>query len=162
MTLSGSAVAAGQDAAYQWQRIIGGATNNLTNGAGMAGGTAVVSGSQSQNLALNNVSAGDMGQFQLLAIASGTGFSLAAPVSISPSVNTTSTNLMCALAGNQLTVSWPSDHTGWQLKAHTNATSAGISTNWEAVSGSSITNQFIISVNPANGSAFYRLVYPPQ
>ena len=82
VTLSGSAVAAAQNVTYQWQRIIGGATNNLTNGAGTAGGTAVVSGSQSQTLTLSNVSAGDMGQYQLLATAGGTGFGLAAPVSI--------------------------------------------------------------------------------
>ena len=162
VTLSGSAVAAGQSVTYQWQRIIGGSTNNLTNGAGMAGGTAVVSGSQSQTLTLNNVSAGDMGQYQLLAIASGTGFSLAAPVGISTSVNTTPTDLVFSAAGSQLTLNWPADHTGWQLQAQTSASSAGIGTNWVAVSGSSTTNQVIISVNPANGSAYYRLVYPPQ
>ena len=49
VTLSGSAVAAAQSVIYQWQKVVGGSTNNLTNGIGMAGGTAVVSGSQSQN-----------------------------------------------------------------------------------------------------------------
>jgi hypothetical protein len=162
VTLSGSAVAAAQNVTYQWQRIIGGSTNNLTNGTGKAGGTAVVSGSQSQTLTLSNVSVGDMGQYQLLAIASGTGFSLPAPVTISPSVNTAPTNLMVSVTNNQLTLSWPFDHTGWQLQAQTNGPSAGISTNWTAVSGSSTTNQVVAPVNPNNGSVFYRLVYPPQ
>jgi autotransporter-associated beta strand protein len=83
LTLSGSAVAAAQTVAYQWQKIVGGSTNNLVDGVGTAGGTANVSGSQSQTLSLNNVSAGDTGQYQLMATASGTGFSLAAPVNIS-------------------------------------------------------------------------------
>jgi autotransporter-associated beta strand protein len=82
VTLTGAAVAAAQNVIYQWQRIIGGVTNNLSDGTGTAGGTAVVSGSQSPTLTLTSVSAGDVGQYQLVATASGTGFSLAAPAGI--------------------------------------------------------------------------------
>lgn len=162
LTLSGSAVAAAQNVTYQWQRVVGGSTNNLTDGTGTAGGTAVVSGSQSQTLNLSNISTGDMGQYQLLATASGTGFSLAAPVSIIQSINPNPTTLMFSMAGNQLTLSWPSDHTGWQLQMQTNSLLADISTNWVAVSGSSTTNQVITPINVTNGSVFYRLVYPGQ
>jgi len=157
LTLSGNAVAAAQNVTYQWQKIVGGSTNNLTDGTGTAGGTAIVSGSQSQTLNLTNVSAGDMGQYQLLATASGTGFSLAAPVSIMPSVNTTPTNLAFSVAGNQVTLSWPADHTGWQ--SQTNSLAVG---NWVGVSGSSTTNQVIVPVNLTDGSVYYRLAYPPQ
>lgn len=103
-----------------------------------------------------------MGQYQLLATASGTGFSLAAPVSIIQSINPNPTTLMFSMAGNQLTLSWPSDHTGWQLQMQTNSLLADISTNWVAVSGSSTTNQVITPINVTNGSVFYRLVYPGQ
>ena len=60
------------------------------------------------------------------------------------------------LMGGNLTLSWPLDHTGWTLQVQTNS----LSTNWVTVTGSSITNQMIIPINPANGSEFFRLVYP--
>ena len=61
---------------------------------------------------------------------------------------------------NQMTLSWPGDHTGWQLQAQTNSVSVGISTNWVNVSPSTGTNQVAVPVNLTNGSVFYRLVYP--
>jgi hypothetical protein len=160
LTLSGGAVAAAQDVTYQWQKIVGDSTNNLTDGPGTAGGTAIVTGSQSATLNLTNVSAGDTGQYQLMATASGTGFSLATLLSIlPPSVNTSPGNLMFSLANNQLTLSWPSDHTGWQLQAETNTLSSAV---WVGVSGSSTTNQVTVPINLSNGSVYYRLAYPPQ
>ena len=76
VTLSGGAVAAAQNVTYHWQKVTGGTTNNLADGTGTAGGTASVSGAHSSTLTLSNVSAGDTGQYQLVATASGTGFSL--------------------------------------------------------------------------------------
>jgi len=72
----GNAVAAGQAVTYQWQKIVGGSTNNLTNGTGAAGGLAVVSGSTTSNLTLIGISAGDSGTYQLVATAGGTGYTL--------------------------------------------------------------------------------------
>jgi len=83
VTLSGAAVAAAQSVSYYWQRISGGVTNNLTDGVGTAGGGATVSGSATRTLTLTGVTAGDVaGSYQLVATASGTGFSLPAQVSI--------------------------------------------------------------------------------
>ena len=76
-SFNGAAVAAGQSVTYQWQKVTAGTTNNLTDGTGTAGGTAVVSDSTSTNLTLTGVSAGDSGTYQLVATASGTGFKLA-------------------------------------------------------------------------------------
>lgn len=84
-----------------------------------------------------------------------TGYNL----SIGPVVNATPTNIVASLAGGQLTLSWPADHTGWRLQAQTN-TPAGIGTNWVNVANSSSTNRVIIPVNPTNGSVFFRMVYP--
>lgn len=78
------------------------------------------------------------------------------------SVNTTPTNIVLSATANQLTLTWPMDHTGWQLQAQTNSLSVGLSTNWVDVIGSTATNQIVIPVSPNNGSVFYRLVYPPQ
>jgi hypothetical protein len=75
-------------------------------------------------------------------------------------VNLTPTDIGFSLSSGQLNLSWPSDHTGWQLQAQTNAPGVGIGTNWVNVAGSTSTNQVAIPVNPGNGSVFYRLVYP--
>jgi autotransporter-associated beta strand protein len=77
-----------------------------------------------------------------------------------PSVNTAPTNITVQASGGSLALSWPLDHTGWTLQAQTNSFDVGLSTNWVAVTGSSITNQMIIPINPTNGCVFFRLFYP--
>lgn len=79
---------------------------------------------------------------------------------IAPPVNATPTNIVFTVTGNQLTLSWPADHTGWRLQAQTNSLNVGITTNWANVNGSSTTNQIVVPINLTNGSVFYRLVYP--
>ncbi len=60
----------------------------------------------------------------------------------------------------QLQLSWPSDHIGWSLQAQTNLPGAGIGTNWVTISGSSGTNVIAIPVSRANGSVFFRVIFP--
>ena len=77
VAFNGNAVAAGQSVSYRWQHVVNGTTNVLTDGVGTAGGGAAVSGSGSNTLTLTGVTAGDIaGSYQLVATASGTGFSL--------------------------------------------------------------------------------------
>ncbi|HEY1791096.1 MAG TPA: glycosyl hydrolase family 28 protein [Verrucomicrobiae bacterium] len=79
-------------------------------------------------------------------------------ISTGPSLNTT--NITFSVVGNQLELSWPADHLGWQLQIQTNSLSVGLGTNWVTVPDSAsviATNMVIV---PANGSVFYRLVYP--
>ncbi len=59
--------------------------------------------------------------------------------------------------GTNLQLSWPTNCLGWQLEAQTNPASMGLGSNWFPVAGSTVTNQFLIPINPANGSVFYRL-----
>jgi hypothetical protein len=75
-------------------------------------------------------------------------------------VNTSLPTLLWQVAGGQIQFGWPTDHTGWRLQAQTNAPNAGLGGNWVTVSGSTLTNQIKLPVSPANGSVFYRLVYP--
>jgi hypothetical protein len=76
-------------------------------------------------------------------------------------VNTTPTNITAQLVGGtNLNLSWPADHTGWTLQAQTNSLNVGLGTNWVIVTGSSATNQVTFPINSANGSVFFRLVYP--
>ncbi len=59
-----------------------------------------------------------------------------------------------------LQLAWPSDHIGWRLQVQTNAPGDGLGTNWLVLSGTSLTNQFSLPVDPDNGSVFLRLISP--
>jgi hypothetical protein len=63
-------------------------------------------------------------------------------------VNPTPPLLTSSISGNQLTLSWPADRTGW-------------STNWFPVVGSTATNQMTFTINPANPTVFFRMQYTP-
>lgn len=76
------------------------------------------------------------------------------------SVATNPTNITAVVSGGQYDLSWPATHTGWRLQVQTNSLSVGLSGTWFDVAGSSATNHMIIPINPANGSVFFRLVYP--
>ena len=75
-------------------------------------------------------------------------------------VATASTNLLTQITGGSLTLTWPSDHTGWRLQVQTNDMFQGLDTNWVDVADTTTTNQLMVPINPASGSVFYRLLYP--
>ena len=78
-------------------------------------------------------------------------------------ITTTQTNIFWSMGSTNLTLSWPSDHTGWRLLMLTNNFTKGISFNindWGAVTNSSQINQIVLPVNPSPAAEFYRLVYP--
>jgi autotransporter-associated beta strand repeat len=79
---------------------------------------------------------------------------------IATGVNTSRTNITFSLSGNQLNLSWPADHIGWRLQAQTNAPGTGLTTNWATVPGSTTVNSMSFTINPANSSVFFRMVYP--
>jgi autotransporter-associated beta strand protein len=76
-----------------------------------------------------------------------------------PAVSTVPTNIVATVSGDTLTLSWPADHTGWTLQVQTNSLTTGLNTNWFDVAGSITTNLVNTTINPANGSVFYRMVY---
>lgn len=49
--------------------------------------------------------------------------------------STTSPSVTASLAGNQLTVSWPTSNIGWVLEMQTNSPRVGLTTNWVTVPG---------------------------
>jgi hypothetical protein len=75
-------------------------------------------------------------------------------------VSTSPTAMTLLTTGNQLDVSWPSDHTGWKLQRQINPIDVGVSNNWTDVAGSTLTNRVIITINLANDTVFYRLISP--
>lgn len=62
--------------------------------------------------------------------------------------------------GQQFQFSWPADHIGWRLQVQTNASGAGLGTNWVTVPGSTGTNVISVPLGEANSSVFFRLVFP--
>jgi hypothetical protein len=80
--------------------------------------------------------------------------------SVVPSVSLVPTNMTMAGTGNTLALSWPADHLGWHLQVQTNASGAGLGTNWVTLSGSDLITGTNVMINPANSVVFYRLVYP--
>jgi len=72
--------------------------------------------------------------------------------------DTTPTTLVSSVGGGNLTLSWPTDHTGWTLQTQTNSRSTGLNSTWFNVSGSTTTNQVIIPVDSAQPTVFYRLM----
>ena len=81
-------------------------------------------------------------------------------LSVVGSVSTTPPHITNSVSGNQLTLIWPADHTGWRLQGQTNAANIGLTRTWYDVPNSATTNRFTVPLAPANGSTFYRLVYP--
>ncbi len=75
------------------------------------------------------------------------------------SVNTTPTNIVTSVSGDQLTLSWPADHIGWTLQSQTNSLDTGLSATWYDVAGSSATNQMIITIDPTSPAVFYRMKF---
>ncbi len=72
----------------------------------------------------------------------------------------TPTNIVLSTSGNTMTLSWPTEYTGWRLLSQTNTLSIGLSTNWAIVGGSTTNNSVTITNNPANPSVYYKLSYP--
>jgi arabinan endo-1,5-alpha-L-arabinosidase len=85
---------------------------------------------------------------------------LAGPGVLSVPQSVVATNILVAPGNGQLTLSWPADHTGWQLQVQTNNLTTGLGTNWFNVPNSTATDSIILPVGPGNGSVFYRLIYP--
>lgn len=75
-------------------------------------------------------------------------------------VATTPPGIDMTLGSSQLQLAWPATHIGWRLESQTNSSSAGLSTNWSAVAGSTGTNQMAVPIDPGKDSVFFRLVYP--
>jgi hypothetical protein len=63
-----------------------------------------------------------------------------------------------ATSGSVLQLSWPAYCLGWTLQEQTHAPGFGIGANWDIVPGSNTTNQVSIPLDPAIGSAFFRLI----
>ena len=96
------------------------------------------------------------------AIYNGSSTNASPAVGIYVGIATNAPSLGASTTNGTLHLSWPADHTGWELEAQTNPPGKGLSVNWTIVSASTSTNAMVIPFSPANGSVFYRLVWPQQ
>jgi hypothetical protein len=128
------------------------------NNSTLASGTTNNMAPLSANLSVPSSSLG-AGQLELTVTnAFGTNITLVTLVS---AINSNPTNIVTTVTNNNLYLTWPVNHIGWQLQAQTNGVSVGISNNWVNVVGSTTTNQVVVPIDPANGTVFYRLLYNP-
>jgi autotransporter-associated beta strand protein len=78
-------------------------------------------------------------------------------------VSLNNVTLNAAVAGTNLSFTWPAAQIGWRLLVQTNNLAAGLSGNpadWGALPGSAATNQITVPVDRTISAEFYRLVYP--
>jgi hypothetical protein len=90
---------------------------------------------------------------------SGTGNLLVVPPS---TINPLSGTIQFNLSGSTLGLSWPTN-AGWILQGQTNSLTIGLvaaSNAWFNVAGSELVTSTNITINPANGTVFFRLVKP--
>lgn len=81
------------------------------------------------------------------------------PVSAQP-LSLTAPPVNVGTANGRMQITWPQNNLGWNLQAQTNPAGTGLGTNWVTVPASSLTNEVTFPIDPANGSVFFRLVYP--
>jgi hypothetical protein len=75
-------------------------------------------------------------------------------------LSTAPPKISLAINNGKIQFGWPADHLGWRFQAQTNSSGAGLGTSWVTVPGSTATNQIWIPIDTANGSVFFRLLYP--
>lgn len=74
--------------------------------------------------------------------------------------SSTPVGIIATTASGQLQMSWPADHTGWQLQSQTDNLASGLGTNWVNVGGSDQANQAAVPLSSSNAAVFFRLVRP--
>jgi hypothetical protein len=80
--------------------------------------------------------------------------------SVVPAVSLAPASIAMIASGSTINLSWLADHLGWRLQAQTNILGTGLGTNWVTLPGSELVTGTNITINPANGAVFYRMVYP--
>ena len=79
-------------------------------------------------------------------------------LSLIPPVNPNPTNLVFSVApGNLITLSWPSDHIGWQLQS--NSVGLTVTSSWFTVAGSTATNLITVTPDTTRTNVFYRMLF---
>lgn len=144
-------------ATLTWESSPNAASYNLKRSASLNGiYTNVASNLESLSFTNTGLSDGTTYYFAVSAVNAAGESSNSVPVSVQP-VSLVPPLFTVLSSGGQIELGWPEDHTGWKLQVQTNSLTG---TNWITVPGSILTNQIPFPINPANGSVFFRLLYP--
>lgn len=125
---------------YQWRK-------NGTNVVGQTNAT----------LSFSSAKLADNGTYSVIVSNSAGTLTSSNAVLTIPALPTTITP---TFTNGAINLAWPVNQTGYRLLAQTNPLSVGLTANWQPVGNSNSTNQVSVSLNPTNGSVFFRLVYP--
>jgi polygalacturonase len=144
-----------------WNPVAGATGYNLKQGTQSGGPYPnVVSGLTATNYTDSNVTNGVEYFYIVTATEAGGESTNSIEASAVPLPSNQPTNIVALITDGQLQLSWPQDHLGWRLQIQTNDLSTGLGTNWVDFPDSTNVTSANIIPDPANGSVFYRLVYP--
>jgi hypothetical protein len=145
---------------YQW--YFNNTSSNYVGATQLTDNGTHIIGSSTAQLTITNVAATDAGWYYAVVTNNyGSVTSRIAILNVVSPVNANPTNLVVTITNSVLYLTWPTDHTGWQLQAQTNKVSVGLGANWANYNPSTATNQVAIPINLTNGTVFYRLIYAP-
>lgn len=155
-----TATAGDRQVILQWT-VAPGATGYYVGQSTTNGGPYRIIGANVTSLALTNAAlANGVMYYYTVTATNAAGASLPAPAVQARPVAGNPPPLGFQAQAGQLQLSWPADHTGWQLQVQTNPPGIGLGTNWFTVPGSATTNYWTGPLAGTRGSIFYRLVYP--
>jgi len=143
-----------------WNSVAGATNYNLKRGTVSGSYPTVFSGLTATNYADAAVTNAVTYYYVVSAVGAGGESTNSLEASAVPLPSNQPTNITAQVMGGQLQISWPQDHLGWLLEVQTNNLTTGLSTNWIAVPNSANVISTNIPINPANGSVFFRLIYP--
>ncbi len=141
----------------QWNRVTGATSYNLKRGSVIGIYPTIFTGLTATNYSDADVTNAAPYFYVVSAVGAGGESSNSPPVTAAPLPSNQPTNILTQANGNSLQLSWPQDHLGWRLQVQTNSLMDG---NWVTVPDSTNATSAIINLDPANGSVYFRLVYP--
>ena len=144
----------------KWNSVAGAGTYNLKRGTTNCGPyPAIFSGLTATNYADADVTNAVNYYYVVSAVAGGESTN-SLPSNAVPLPSNQPANLVARQAAENCNFSWPHDHLGWRLQIQTNSLANGLGGNWATVPDSTNVMATNITINPANGAVFLRLVYP--
>jgi len=144
----------------KWDAVAGATNYNLMRGTVSGVYPTVFSGLTATNYADAAVTNAETYYYVVTAVGTGGESTNSLEASAVPLPSNQPANITAQVVGNQLQLSWPSDHLGWRLEVQTNSLDEGLGTNWATVPNSTNVISTNILINAANGSVFYRMIYP--
>jgi len=141
----------------KWNAVNGATSYNLKRGSTIGIYPTVISGLIATNYSDANVTNAANYFYVVSAVGAGGESSNSPPVTATPLPSSQPTNIVSQVNGNTLQLTWPQDHLGWRLQVQTNSLIGG---NWVTVPNSTNVNSTTIDIDPANGSVYFRLIYP--